>query len=198
MPKPSKSLILLGFLFGGIVKTFPFSQSSSVQPGELFTNGQNCSSESNQATFNLTSANNSGDLAYIRQRLDLALFYRSYSLYEFASELRRNDIDLVAPSRKDNQPFDLIYVDHRNKTAAAGRSLGEAYTADNVLCTIDKAIDEGLEPSLQKAPELSKHVEPYGSGFNTRVPQPIYDALEPDIDWDGYQQNLHLGRRIGR
>ena len=81
---------------------------------------------------------------------DLALFYEPYSLYEFASELRRNDIDLIASSRKDNQPFDLIYVDHRNKTAAAGRTLGEAYTADSVLCTIAKAIDAGLDPTCRR------------------------------------------------
>lgn len=89
MPKPSKSLILLGFLFWGIVKTFTISQKSSE--------------------------------------------YEPDFLYEFAAELRRNEIDVVVPPRKDNQPFDLIYVDGRNKTAAAGRNPEEAYTAESVL-----------------------------------------------------------------
>ena len=151
-----------------------------------------------EATFRRSLANNVDHLARTRRRIDLALFYEPDSLHDFATNLRESDIDLVATPRKESQPSDLVYVDLPNRTAAAGSTLGDVYTAETIYHRFSRRTVIEVHPEIQQTPALANHVELKGTEFSSRVPQPLFEALKVDFDQGEYLQGQYLGRRIGR
>ena len=69
------------------------------------------------------------NITSIRHRLDWILDQEPSTLRVLAAHLQRDGIEIVSPPSNGRNPRDHIYVDHRTRTAVAGSSLGQAYTA---------------------------------------------------------------------
>lgn len=123
------------------------------------------------------------NITSIRHRLDWILDQEPSTLRVLAAHLQRDGIEIVSPPSNGRNPRDHIYVDHRTRTAVAGSSLGQAYTAMALGSSFKKSSShrhQHREKSIEKIPFNANTPQLLSAVLDIRCGDPETDPLRQD------------------
>ncbi|HET6253000.1 MAG TPA: relaxase/mobilization nuclease domain-containing protein [Puia sp.] len=123
------------------------------------------------------------NITSIRHRIDWILDQEPSTLRVLAADLQRDGIEIVRPRSNGRNPHDHIYVDHRTRTAVAGSSVGQAYTAMALGSSFKKSSTDShhhREKSIEKTRFNANTPQLLSAVFNIRPGDPEIDPLRQD------------------
>jgi len=147
--------------------------------------------------FQYSTTNQTEYSESIQSRVNLALIRNPSDFRHFIEDLWKDNIHVVTPPHKSDVQEDYIYVDFSTKTAVKGQTLGDSYTPKSIHETLSFGRSQATERTSQNKFNVIEDQSKIGdAGFNSQVPQVLYDLHQSTPDQEENQQSQQLRRGI--